>query len=89
MLRRLLEFLIGCDQRQYQQGIKIMAAIDDLKKAVTDLNTSVSAELEAITAKLSSPAGTSDAEIEAVVAELNSLKSKIDAETAVLVPPVV
>jgi predicted nucleic acid-binding Zn-ribbon protein len=62
---------------------KIMAAIDDLKKSVADLNTSFSNELDAISTKLSS-GGTSDADVEAVVAQIDALKEKVDAETTAL-----
>lgn len=65
-----------------------MAAIDDLRAAVSALNTSLGAELDAINAKLSSlPTGTSDADIAGVVADLTALKDKLDAETARLTVP--
>jgi len=60
-----------------------MAAIDDLKAAVTRLNDSTSAELKAISDKLSQPNST-DADVEAAATALNALSDKLDAETAVL-----
>jgi uncharacterized protein YoxC len=67
---------------------QIMAAIDDLKTAVTNLNTSFSAELAAITAKLGGFAGAVPAaDAEAVVTSLSDLQKKIDAETAALTGP--
>jgi len=66
-----------------QRNFKIMAAIDDLKAAVTRLNDSTSAELKAISDKLSQPNST-DADVEAAATALNALSDKLDAETAVL-----
>jgi hypothetical protein len=66
----------------YQQGVQIMAAIDDLKTAVTNLNTSVSNELAAIATKLSGAASAAD--VETQVTALNTLKATIDNETASL-----
>jgi hypothetical protein len=71
----------------HKEQQRIMAAIDDLRNKVAELGTSVSNELAAISAKLSTPGGTSDEDIEAVVAQLDTLKGQIDAETAALTAP--
>jgi hypothetical protein len=64
---------------------KIMSALTDLQKAVSDLNASFTAELAAINAKLAGIAsGTSDADIASVITDLTTLKNNIDAETAAL-----
>ncbi len=62
---------------------EIMTAIDDLKAAVTRLNASTSAELKAISDKLSAE----DPDVEAAATALNSLSDKLDAETATLTGP--
>lgn len=67
-----------------------MAAIDDLKAAVARLGTSTSAEIKAVSDKLSTlGGGASDADIEAAVTSLNSISDNLDAETATLAAPVV
>jgi len=66
----------------------IVAAIDDLKKAVADLGTSVSAELDAISTKLANATpDASDADIEDVVGQIEALKEKVDAQTNTLSTP--
>jgi hypothetical protein len=68
---------------------RLMSALTDLQDAVTNLNTSVSAEIAAIIARLAQiPAGgTADADIAAVVAQLTTTKATLDAETAALATP--
>lgn len=66
-----------------------MAAIDDLKSAVADLSASISAEVQAITDKLSAKVSPSDgsvssADAETIVGELQALKSTVDKETQTL-----
>lgn len=64
-----------------------MSAFDDLKAEIVALNTSFSAELDAINTKLSGiVAGTSDADIASVTADLKALQDKIDAATASFQP---
>ena len=63
----------------------LMTATDDLKAAVAALNTSVSNEIAAITAKLSTASGdVSAADAEGVVSQLTALKTTLDTETAAL-----
>ncbi len=64
-----------------------MAAIDDLKAAVTRLNTSTTAELKAISDKLADSANSNDPDVEAAATALNALSDKLDAETATLTAP--
>lgn len=69
-----------------------MAAIDDLKTAVTNLNASVSAEIAAVTTALQNAAAgnngsVSAADAESIVTQLQTLQATIDAETAALTAP--
>ena len=73
-------------------GDILMAAKDDLTAAVVALNTSISAEIAAVVAKLDSFSGAVPAaDAEAIVAQLKSAQSTLDTETAALagtpVPP--
>lgn len=61
-----------------------MAAIDDLKTAVTRLTTSTTTELQAISDKLST---STDPDVVAATAAINALSDKLDAETAILTAP--
>lgn len=91
-LGRILEILhkITYNQHeQWKQGEKTVAAIDDLKTAVAGLGTSISAEIQAVSDKLSQipVGGTSDVEIADVITSLSDLKAKVDAETSSLSAP--
>lgn len=80
-------------------GDRIMSAIDDLRTAVTELNTSVSNEIAAIAAAIkaassgSTDGSVSASDVESFVIQINTAKATLDAETAVLtatpVPPAV
>lgn len=64
---------------------EIMAAIDDLKAAIAALNTSVSDEIAAVSAKIASFAGAVPAaDAETIVSQLNTLKQTVDNETAAI-----
>ena len=65
-----------------QQGVKIMAAIDDLKSAVTRLNTSTTTELRAVAAALTNQGDSAD--VEAAATAINAAADQLDAETASL-----
>jgi len=80
--RKLLHLVLKSNR---EMESRIMAAIDDLKAAVTKLNTSVSNELAAISAKLSVPSN--EADVAAAATAINDLAAKLDAETAVLTAP--
>lgn len=69
----------------YYRGEMIMAALQDLQKAVTNLNLSVTAELKAISDKLASFGDdVKAADVEEAVAAINAVTSKLDEETAAL-----
>lgn len=63
---------------------EIVSVLDDLKGAVSALNTSVSAELAAIAARLGNSGSVSDADVEAAVSSIQGVVAQLDAETAVL-----
>lgn len=69
----------------------IMAAIDDLKTAVTRLQASTSAEIKAavaaiLAAQQANNGSVSAIDAEAIVAQLNSVSDTLDAETKSLTP---
>ena len=66
-----------------QQGVKIMAAIDDLKSAVTRLNTSTTTELRAVAAALTNQGDSADVEA-AATSNQRSSGPVVDAETAIV-----
>lgn len=64
---------------------QIMSALSDLNTAYTRLNTSISAEIQAVSDKIASLGGAvSAADAAALVSTLNALSDKVDAETASL-----
>jgi len=58
----------------------IMAAIDDLKQAVVDLGTALTAEIQAIEEKLANLPN-QDAAIQDITASVTSLRQTVEAET--------
>jgi len=85
-LKRVLDALHELKHEEKEGRRHIMAAFDDLKTKIADVQTSVSAEIQAVSDKLSSlpTGGTSDAQIAEAIASLDSVKSTLDAETAAL-----
>ncbi len=73
--------LIRLDRVLHNQGA-IMSALDDLKSALADLATQLTAnnaEMETLLAKITAP-GTSDADVEAAVASIRDLIASNKAE---------
>ena len=69
-----------------------MAALDDLKQAVTDLNTSVSNEIAAVVAAIQAAQAGGDGSVsqvdaEGIVTQLQQTKATLDAETTALATP--
>jgi hypothetical protein len=69
----------------------IMSALSDLQTAVTNLGTSISSEIAAVTAAIqasqnANSGAVSATDAEAVVASLQNLQKTVDAETAALTP---
>lgn len=76
-----------------KDGCKNMAgALQDIKDAMVQLNTSVSAELGAIATKIAATQSTTvdtvaASDLEPVVQQMRDLAAKVDAETAILTAP--
>lgn len=70
----------------YNQGTRIMAAIDDLKASLSALVTEAVTDLEAVIAKLGTP-GTPDDQLLLLVAQANDTTAKLKADFAAVEPP--
>ncbi len=92
-LQDTLGHLLSTNLKVFEKLENIMDALADLKKAVSDLSTSVSNEIAAATAAIQASQSTNngavaEADAETIVTGLNNLKATLDAETAVLTAPV-
>lgn len=70
-----------------RKGInKLATGLQNITQAITDLNTSFSSEIAAITAALqnANSGGVSEADAAGIVTQLKDLQTRIDTETAAL-----
>jgi hypothetical protein len=69
-------------------GVQTMSALTDLQAAIARLSASTSAEIKAVSDKLSSLGdAVTSADVEAAVTSLNATADTLDAETASLTTP--